>query len=354
MSRTKELKTQPENNINMFELFSLFSPEGKTKYTETLLRIMKKTPNLDEHCEEIRARLSNEFGWDSKMLGEMPKLQLVFFYRLIDSMFNFDDLKTFQKFCEFNERGLVKQNDVSKYNSIDDIASAVSLAEMIASTKEMEKQIKVIFENDEWLLLRPLTFHSSKKYGSNTKWCTTQENNPDYFTKYANKGVLIYCINKKSGYKVASFCSLDKNDPEFSFWNQKDNRVDSLDTELTDELRKVIYNESKGKGAKTNRFILDDEERIKEDKVLSKYGYKSGSYTDASEPVPSEERVSRIRRAIERVNDEVEETVESEQPQMEEQMPEIQMETVQRELLSGIRSLREEIGNINNVMGERQ
>jgi hypothetical protein len=147
---------------------------------------------------------------------------------------------------------------------------------------------------------------------------------------------------------------LDKNDPEFSFWNQKDNRVDSLDTELTDELRKVIYNESKGKGAKTNRFILDDEERIKEDKVLSKYGYKSGSYTDVSEQLPSEERVSRIRRAIERVNDEVEETVESEQPQMEEQMPEIRMETAQRELLSGIRSLREEIGNINNVMGERQ
>jgi hypothetical protein len=259
---------------------------------------MKKTPNLDEHCDEVRARFITEFGWNSDVLKDIPKLQLVFFYRLIDSMFNFEDLKTFQKFCEYNERGLVKQNDVSKYNSIDDIAKAVSIADMVASTKEMEKQIKVIFDSDEWLLLRPLTFHSSRKYGSNTKWCTTQENNPDYFTKYANKGVLIYCINKKTGYKVASFYSLDKNDPEFSFWNQKDARVDSLDTELTDELRTIIYNESKGKGAKTNRFILDDDERIKEDKVLSKYGFKSGSLTDVSE-----ERVGRIRRALERATD---------------------------------------------------
>jgi hypothetical protein len=177
----------------------------------------------------------------------------------------------------------------------------VSVADVIAQTKDLEKQIKIVLDNDEWLLIRPLTFQSSKKYGSNTKWCTTQENNPDYFMKYANKGVLIYCINKKSGYKVASFNSLDKNDPEFSFWNQKDTRVDSLDTELTDELRTIIFTESKGKGAKTNRFLLSDDERRKEEKSLKLgHSYKS-SYEDVSE-----NRIERIRNRIERVQEESE------------------------------------------------
>jgi hypothetical protein len=171
---------------------------------------------------------------------------------------------------------------------------------MVAGHKEMEKQVKVVFENDEWLLVRPLTYLSSKKYGSNTKWCTTTESNPEYFLKYSKKGVLIYCINKMTGYKVASFYSLDKHDPEFSFWNQKDSRIDSLETELTDDLRKIIFEESKGKGAKTNRFLLSDEERTKEEDYLKKYSHG----IKMSEPEPIQERENYIRRAVERAANE--------------------------------------------------
>lgn len=299
MSRAKELKTSPEFNINMFELFSLFSPDKKTKYTETLLRIMKKTPNIDEHCKEIIAFLSNEYGIPTEELNAIPKLQLVFFFRLVDGMFNSSDLKTYQKFCEYNERGLIRQNDMSTYQSFDEINNAVSLAEIAANNKDLEKQVKIVYEDEEWLFVRPLTFNASKKYGSNTKWCTTTESNPEYFTKYASRGVLIYCLNKKTGYKVASFRSLDKNDPEFSWWNQKDNRIDSLQSELPDELLKVIRVESLEK-ARTNRFLLSDEDRIKEDKLLAKFGsYKIMEPIDMDEP-QTEDRINRVRRALER------------------------------------------------------
>jgi hypothetical protein len=307
MSRAKELRTSQENIVNFYELFEKFVPEKKSKYVETLLRLMKKTKNIDEHIEEIKEKLLADFNIPKEEWDGHGKLQIVFFYRLIDSMFNFTDLQAFQKFCEYNERNLIKQNDLSTYNSFEDITNSLSLAEIVAETKDLEKQVKIVLDNDEWLLIRPLTYHSSKKYGSNTKWCTTQESNPDYFIKYANKGVLIYCINKKSGYKVASFYSLDKNDPEFSFWNQKDTRVDSLDTELTDELRAIIFNESKGKGAKTNRFLLSDEERRKEEKSL-KLGiaYKSGSIADydGNNQQPVENRTERIRNRIEIVLEE--------------------------------------------------
>lgn len=299
MSRAKELKTSPEFNINMFELFSLFSPERKTKYTEMLLRVMKKTPNIEEHCKEIQAYFVNEFNIPEDELRNIPKLQLVFFFQLIDRMFNSGDLKVYQKFCEFNERGLIKQNDLSTYQSFDEINKAVSIAEISASNKDLEKQVKVVYEDNEWLFVRPLTFNASKKYGANTKWCTTTETNPEYFLKYSSKGVLIYCLNKKTGYKVASFRSLDKNDPEFSWWNQQDNRIDSLQSELPDELLKIIRVESTDK-PKTNRFFLSDDERIKEEKLLSKFG----SFKHMAEPVieeqPISERVERIRRAFER------------------------------------------------------
>jgi len=144
---------------------------------------------------------------------------------------------------------------------------------------------------------------ASKKYGSNTKWCTTQSDNPEYFLKYTKKGVLIYCINKVTGYKVASFYSLEKNDPEFSFWNQKDAKIDSLDSELTDELRKIIQTVSKGSDAKTNRFLLSDDQRIKEENFLKK-GMKNINLYNSTEPQPQPDfertRRGRIDGAIRR------------------------------------------------------
>jgi hypothetical protein len=96
---------------------------------------------------------------------------------------------------------------------------------------------------------------------------------------------------------VASFRSLDKNDPEFSWWNQKDTRIDSLQSELPDELLKVIRVESLD-NAKTNRFLLPDDERIKEEKFLKKYN--SYSLEEAMPEPIAEERIGRVRRAMER------------------------------------------------------
>ncbi len=268
MSRAKNLRENSDNNLNLYEFISLFTPDNKSKYAELLLKLMKKTPNLKSHVDEIRYRFKNEFGVNESKLNDLNELHLIMFYRILDTTFNFSDLKSFQKFCQLNERNLINQNDLSRYSSFDEIINQLSLAEINAETKDLEKQVKIIFEDDEWILVRPLTYLSSKKYGENTKWCTTQYNNPEYFIKYSTKGVLIYCINKKTGYKVASFYSLDRENPEFSFWNQKDSRIDSLDTELTESLKKIIFTESKDINAKTNRFLLSDDERMKEDLIL--------------------------------------------------------------------------------------
>lgn len=269
MSRAKDLRNQEDNFINIYDVMSLFVFEKKHKYTETLLRIMKNTQNIDEHVNEIKKHLTTEFKISQTFLSSLSNLQLIFIYRFIDSMFNVEDLKKFQKFCEYNERNLIQQNDMSKYKNFDEVIKAVDMADLVVQEKEMEKQIKVIFKNDEWILLRPLTFAASKKYGSNTKWCTTF-NDQSYFDRYTTNGVLIYCINKKTGYKVASYFSLDKKNHEFSFWNATDIRIDSMETELPNELLKLIFTENKSN--KTNKDLFDKQSEEKGTSLISKFG----------------------------------------------------------------------------------
>ena len=313
MSKIKELKSNSDIVFNLVEVLELFSPNKKSKYTETLVRLMKNTRNLKSHVDEIKAYITNTYSFISNEdLEKFSSFQILLFYKFIDGFFNSDDLQNFRKFCDYNERGLVIQNDLTTYKSFDEIMNQLSIAELKVDTKGLENEIIKVYEDEEWLLIRPLTYLSSRKYGANTKWCTTTEGNPDYFLKYSKKGVLVYCINKKTGYKVASFYSLDKGDPEFSFWNQKDSRIDSLDSELTDDLRKVIQQVSKDPKAKTNRYLLSDEQRYKEDKLLDSKAFRSGSMRIADEdvirePVPVEETTAimrnRIENAIRREND---------------------------------------------------
>jgi len=312
MSRIKELRTNEDYNLNIVSILEMFSPEGKSKYTETLLRMMKNTPNLKDHTKEIKAVLMDKFPFMEKSkLDLMSDIQLMLLYKFIDGFFNMEDLQKYRKFCEYNERNLIEENDLTKYKSFDQMIAAMGVAEMKAEEKELETQVIKLHEDSEWLLIKPLTFKSSCKYGANTKWCTTTEHNQEYYNKYSKRGVLIYCINKKNGYKVAAFYSLDKNEPEFSYWNQKDTRIDSTDSQLPLELIGLIRDHVKDPKAKSNNALLSGDLKKKE---------SGGRKTAISERV-----ASAVRRA--------QEEVEVEEPQSEnyDEMPLSEMPVQEQE-----------------------
>jgi len=265
MSRIKDLRTNEDYNLNIVSILEMFSPEGKSKYTETLLRMMKNTPYLKDHSKEIKLVLIDKFPFIEKSkLDLMSDIQMMLLYKFIDGFFNMEDLQKYRKFCEYNERNLIEENDLTKYKSFEQLISAMSVAEMKSEEKDLETQVIKIHEDGEWLLIRPLTFKSSCKYGANTKWCTTTEHNQEYYNKYAKRGVLVYCINKKTGYKVAAFYSLDKNEPEFSYWNQKDTRIDSTDSNLPLELIGFIRDYVKDPKVKSNTAMLSGDQKKKE------------------------------------------------------------------------------------------
>jgi hypothetical protein len=61
--------------------------------------------------------------------------------------------------------------------------------------KNLSKEINVVYEDDEWFLLKPLTLESSVKYGYGTKWCTASKDHSEPFYEYSSRGILIYIIN---------------------------------------------------------------------------------------------------------------------------------------------------------------
>jgi hypothetical protein len=245
MSKLKEQKTLASNELNLVDLFELICPvEKKSKYIETWIRAIKnkhEKSSTGGRVDELKEVLTKELNIKIEELDKLPNYKLILIYLFFQELCHVSDIQTFQKFCEFNEIGLVKENDLTKYNTFEQISQSVGIAELKNLEKELESQTKKIYEDDEWLVIRPLTYHSSKKYGSSTKWCTTMEHNPEYFIKYARNGILIYNINKKTGLKVGTFKSLDDN--EFSFWNQVDDRIDSMVSELPDFILKIIKKE---------------------------------------------------------------------------------------------------------------
>ena len=318
MSRIKELKTNSSNVFNIVEVIEVFTPSGKTKYVDMLLRIMNSTPNLKEHGEEIVEYIAKEYDFVNKEdLKKFGPIQLLLMYKFVDTYFNSDDLQNYRKFCEYNERSLIDQNDLSTYKSFEDIMNQVSIADIKVEMKELENEVVRVHEDDEWLLVRPMTFLASKKYGANTKWCTTSENNPEYFLKYAERGVLIYCMNKKTGYKVASFYSLKRTDPEFSFWNQKDEKIESMDSELSDSMLRIIRDVSKSETATSNRKLLNETQLERENKNLEKYMKRAkiqeivreyGAISVPTKTTTAGNRLSsRIERALRRDEDLIEE-----------------------------------------------
>jgi hypothetical protein len=140
--------------------------------------------------------------------------------------------KILESFVDHLENGRIEKTDLTTYKSFDTIKVEVGKAEIKKQEKELAKETKILFSDDTWLILKPLSFRSSLCYGNQTKWCTASKNNPHYFYKYSTNGILVYIINKVDGRKFGVYSSSN----EFSVWDVKDRRVDSMEMRLPADL----------------------------------------------------------------------------------------------------------------------
>jgi hypothetical protein len=258
MSRIKDLKEKyPALGMSVVEVLTLMDPTKTNRY----LPIMTEVFN-----QEVTRRVNNsdidyyrdkliELGFHEGVVKKLSNTELRVMYQVTDLMSQ-DGIKIANEFMDLNERGLIDDNDILKYKNLNDLSQAVSIAQMKSVDKEMASHIIRVFEDDEWLILRPLTFASSCKYGAATKWCTTATSEPNHFHRYWNRGALIYILNKQTGYKVATQKYYDEDDRS-TLWNAADREVNWADVDVP----AYIFEEVKKELNKniSNRALCDDE-----------------------------------------------------------------------------------------------
>jgi hypothetical protein len=163
-------------------------------------------------------------------------------------------IDTVQKFEKLNNY-LSDKDIYSKENSdFESLIRKLDSAEKIKTEKEFVKEgnIEVLIENDDYVLLRPITHVASLRYGSQTRWCTASKNNASTFHSYVMSGYLLYLINKKSGIgnnynKIAFYLRFGDGGPlqdQIEIYNQNDTRV-NCSTLISngwdeDEITKII------------------------------------------------------------------------------------------------------------------
>ena len=263
MGKIDELKKQnPNFIINIIDIIN--DIYGKSKYTEMVINLIKNKYNKrnnDNNYSDIYRELVREFNVSPDKLITKNYFDLINMIKVLNEYVGYNESKTIEKFIELNEKNLITQKDLTTYKTIEELELQISLSDLKIVDKELEKQVLKLMETDEWLVLKPLSYQSSVKYGSGTKWCTASKNESDYYFRYSKRGILIYCINKKTGDKVAGFKNLDLSyEKETSFWTIIDLRTDSIDCDLPEDVMNIFKEEFKNT-KKTNWELLSDDER---------------------------------------------------------------------------------------------
>jgi hypothetical protein len=211
MSRLDKLKEQhPELNITLIDLIGMIDPTDTYKYSGFLIKILKNW----YHDVDIR------YGIGIDLFGER-------------------NVEILNEFEEHSRSKRIEKNDISQHDTFITLQTEVNKAKEILRLKELEKQTKKLFDNDEWLVIIPLSYEASKMYGMETKWCTTQER---YWNDYIRKYKLIYIINKITNKKYA--ISRDKTeDKDLKAWLSDDSETSPLLLPIPQDLWSVIMPE---------------------------------------------------------------------------------------------------------------
>ena len=220
-------------NTSLLEIFKKMDISKTKKYLPIYINFFRN--RLDDFEVSYKTDGDHQYLFETvesfigtKKTNELSFGELLVTYRFVENM-DRERMKTINKFCEFNEKGLFPGLDTTKLTDFTDIEFYVATLELREAEKMFSKQAPKVYDDKNWMVVRPITYESSLKYGATTKWCTASSNNPDHFFRYTRNGALFYILNKTKNYKVALYVPLRSGDGEGpSFWNQVDTRVDSM------------------------------------------------------------------------------------------------------------------------------
>jgi hypothetical protein len=159
------------------------------------------------------------------------------------------DMEQFKEWVSY--RNQAKSPDIFQYKSFNELRDEISKAKEKSFTKKLKKaspgkDYKKVYEDDDMVVIIPLTHVGSCKYGQGTRWCTASKTHPQYFEGYNERGVLFRILQKNDNYlerfKGLGLHRLEKMDKVSIF---KRNRKDKTSGRKYDMVNSVDdgYNE---------------------------------------------------------------------------------------------------------------
>ena len=137
----------------------------------------------------------------------------------------------FQDFFKYKEEGIIK--DDFQQMSYNDMKAKVYEVELSKKRKELEKKVNVIFENDEWKIIRVESQEASCKYGSNTRWCISASHDNRY-SDYSDYNYIYFVFDKNeeeikqksTTYKIAVL--VNKTNGDLRVWDAEDTEIKQI------------------------------------------------------------------------------------------------------------------------------
>lgn len=120
--------------------------------------------------------------------------------------------------------------------------------------KASKKGLKIVFEDDKWVVGIPTTKESSCMFGDDTSWCTTSPGG-HYYENYTNEGPLYINLNKETG-ELYQF-----HFESGSFMNESDESISFVNLVDDNKALKAFYYDN----------VLKVDEKLSNPKELSKY-----------------------------------------------------------------------------------
>lgn len=123
-----------------------------------------------------------------------------------DMMWWEDDLKDalskFVKACQVNYNGI--DRDINKYSipGLIDTMFAIDPSDLQTKSERCE-QFKTLYEDDEWVIYKPLTHDAARFLGHGSRWCTSAGDNgihkgTESFNAYAEQGGIYINMDKRT------------------------------------------------------------------------------------------------------------------------------------------------------------
>ena len=182
-----------------------------------------------------------------KMVNEIPNGSkfLTFLGRALpqtipDGLLDEKVKDTLKKFVSIGPNLQIK--DINQYKTFAELYSAIEEYETrIRRTVKSIEGADIVFENDQFTVVAPLTTTASCYYGAGTKWCTASSADNTHFNNYMKDGKLFYILDKTKAtsdrfYKVAL---LKKFDGDESYFDAPDDKFTSGWIMGTNELARI-------------------------------------------------------------------------------------------------------------------